>query len=187
MREMASTAAAAVRKRPLKRPLALLLVLGYVTSSDATTGTGTGTGTARQVVPPQWNFTGTLPAILYKGVPRSYHLFEPSLRSSEAKRKHPLILALHGNGADAAAFALQTPDLTREAPARGYFLVFPEVRFRLDVFPVPSSCYTDTCGRTRTHIHTRASAHTRARAHTYTHTHTRAHTHTQRHTCIHRM
>ena len=88
---------------------------------------------AGQVTPPQWNYTGTLNAIIYKGIPRSYHLFEPRKRhDADANRgglrkpKHPLIIALHGNGADASAFALQTPDLAREAPARGYFLVYPE-------------------------------------------------------------
>jgi len=71
-----------------------------------------------------WNYTGVLD-IVYKGVPRSYHVIYPESYAAQPLRTFPAILFLHGNGADAAAFALET-NMTQEAPRRGYFLVFPE-------------------------------------------------------------
>ena len=70
----------------------------------------------------QWNET-RLVDILFKGERRASHLIAP--RHLDKNKQYPAIVALHGNGADAAAFALET-NMTQEAPRAGFYLAFPE-------------------------------------------------------------
>lgn len=54
------------------------------------------------------------------------HGFNADQHSRSQPGTVPVIVAFHGNGADAAAFALQLPVLVAEAKKRGYIMVFPE-------------------------------------------------------------
>eukprot|EP00037_Helgoeca_nana_P002740 m.35831 g.35831 ORF g.35831 m.35831 type:complete len:407 (+) comp12812_c0_seq2:187-1407(+) len=79
---------------------------------------------AQRVVPPVWSRTRSPNGWVYKGEQRQYHVLNP--RGPMKRGSVPVIIAYHGNGADAAAFALQLPVLVEEGRARGYMLVFPE-------------------------------------------------------------
>lgn len=83
------------------------------------------------IVAPKWSRTIELPRFEHVGVVRRYHVVLPSNFTaldglSDGAPGFPVIFAFHGNGADAAAFALQTPVLFAEAPIRGFILVYPD-------------------------------------------------------------
>jgi poly(3-hydroxybutyrate) depolymerase len=61
-------------------------------------------------------------------VPRSYHVLFPTggVNLTDGNARHPVVIAFHGNGGDAASYAMQTPHLSVEAPKRGFFLVYAE-------------------------------------------------------------
>eukprot|EP00041_Stephanoeca_diplocostata_P010767 m.172484 g.172484 ORF g.172484 m.172484 type:complete len:415 (+) comp18287_c0_seq2:49-1293(+) len=87
---------------------------------------------------PRWSATRHPRGWSYNGEARKYHVIAPpvsqlniNISSNETGygndvNGHPVIIMFHGSGGDAAAFAVQTPVLTRAATEQGYFLVFPE-------------------------------------------------------------
>ena len=50
--------------------------------------------------------------------------FRKNLTTGAAR--HPVIIAFHGNGGDAASLAMQTPHLSTLGPREGYFLIYAE-------------------------------------------------------------
>jgi poly(3-hydroxybutyrate) depolymerase len=73
--------------------------------------------------PVRWDFTGELP-LKYKNEHRLYHLILPK-NYHQLQQDFPAILFLHGNGANASAFASET-NMTQQGPKRGYIMIFAE-------------------------------------------------------------
>jgi poly(3-hydroxybutyrate) depolymerase len=73
--------------------------------------------------PVKWDFTGEL-HLEYKKLPRLYHLILPR-NYHESEQIFPAVLFLHGNGANASAFASET-NMTQEGPKNGYIMIFAE-------------------------------------------------------------
>ena len=70
-----------------------------------------------------WDYTGKL-HLQYKKEHRLYHLLLPA-KYHESERDFPAVLFLHGNGANASAFASET-NMTQRAPASGFAMIFAE-------------------------------------------------------------
>jgi poly(3-hydroxybutyrate) depolymerase len=51
---------------------------------------------------PEWNYTGHVAGQVYHDVPREYHMIFPIDYDPERKEPYPLIVMIHGSGADAA-------------------------------------------------------------------------------------